>query len=660
MCGFAGLLSTAGFTRDELADHARRMIAPIAHRGPDDSGIWVDEQVGFAFGFRRLAILDLSPQGHQPMQSPSGRFIIAFNGEVYNFAELRRDLAHYGYRFRGESDTEVILAAFEQWGIRDAVQRFVGMFAIAVWDAHRKELSLIRDRLGKKPLYVYSEAGLITFGSELKALVAGPTFDRTIDRTALASYLRYLYVPSPKTIFQRAIKLRAAHILTITNPRLPLPAPQEYWSLENAVRDGLSNQLAGTEQDAIDQLDALLVDATKCRLRSDVPLGALLSGGIDSSTVVALMQESSHRPVKTYTIGFAEAEFDEARHAARVAAHLGTEHTELRLTADDALALVPRLADIFDEPFADPSQLPTLLVSQLARQEVTVALCGDGGDELFGGYNRYVYGEQVLSRVTRIPRAVRQSVGAGIGSVSAPAWDRLHRLTAAVIPGVPHEHFGERVHKLGHLLNAGSVGDMYRSLLSAWQQPEELLAKDVLANGAHDDENERIVDGDEPAQLLDRMMMADQLAYLPDDLLAKVDRTSMAVSLEVRAPILDHRVVEFSWRMPRALKLRGTRGKWALREILYRRVPRAIVDRPKMGFSVPIARWLRGPLRQWAEDLLFDNAGASHGWLDQKAVRRAWMDLQDGHTQAGAALWAVVMFQSWKARWLSPASGRIR
>jgi asparagine synthase (glutamine-hydrolysing) len=653
MCGFAGLLSTAGFTRDELADHAHRMIAPIAHRGPDDSGIWVDEQAGIALGFRRLAILDLSPQGHQPMGSPSGRFVIAFNGEVYNFGDLRRELEQYGYLFQGQSDTEVILAAFEQWGIREAVQRFVGMFAIAVWDAQRRALTLVRDRLGKKPLYVYSEPGLITFGSELKALFAGPSFDRSIDGTALASYLRYLYVPSPKTIFQRAIKLRPSHMLTVVNPKLPLPASHGYWSLENAVRDGLAHPFAGGEAEAIDELEALLADAVRCRLRSDVPLGALLSGGIDSSTVVALMQEASSRPVKTYTIGFVEEEFDEARHAARVAKHLATDHSELLLTAEDAHSLVPQLAEIFDEPFADPSQLPTLLVSQLARQEVTVALCGDGGDELFGGYNRYVYGARVLAHINRIPRAVRQRVGASIRSVSAPAWDRVHSLTAAVLPGVPHEHFGERVYKLGNLLNTGSIGDMYRSLLSAWQQPEDLLAEDLLVDGpADDDVNGRILDSGEPTQLLDRMMLADQLMYLPDDLLTKIDRASMAVSLEVRAPLLDHRVVEFSWRLPRSLKVRGALGKWVLRQFLYRRVPRAIVERPKMGFSVPIDRWLRGPLRPWAESLLSCAALRGTGLLNEAEIVRAWRELQDGRRPAGAALWAVIMFQAWRARWL--------
>ena len=653
MCGFAGLLSTAGFTRDELTDHAERMIGPIAHRGPDDSGVWVDEHAGIALGFRRLAILDLSPQGHQPMRSASGRFLVSFNGEIYNYVALRRELETIGHRFRGQSDTEVMLAAFEQWGIYQAVRRFIGMFAIAVWDAQRRELTLVRDRLGKKPLYVYREPGLVTFGSELKALYAGPSFDRSIDRTAVVSYLRYLCVPAPKTIFAHAVKLQPAHLLTIADPKAPLPAPRRYWSLEQIARDGLANPIAADDVEAVDALDTLLADAVGRRLRSDVPLGALLSGGIDSSTVVALMQEASARPIKTYTIGFAEASCDEARHAAQVAAHLGTDHAELRLTGADAHTLIPKLVDIFDEPFADPSQLPTFLVSQFARQDVTVALCGDGGDELFGGYNRYVYGSQILTRVNRIPRAVRQPVGAGLGSVPAPAWDRLHQLTASVFP-VPQEHFGERVHKLGHLLNAASVGEMYRSLMSAWQQPETLLADELLFNLAAEqaDATGRILDGDSPSEVLDRMMLADQLMYLPDDLLAKVDRASMAVSLEVRAPLLDHRVVEFSWRLPRSMKVRGAVGKWILRQVLYRRVPKHIIERPKMGFSVPIDDWLRGPLREWARSLLFSAGGRGSGWFDMTAVARAWNDLCEGRPRAGTAVWAAVMLQGWRARWL--------
>ena len=648
MCGFAGLLSTAGFTRDELTDHANRMIDPIQHRGPDDSGIWADEHAGVALGFRRLSILDLSPHGHQPMRSSSGRFLVTFNGEIYNYRDLRRELETFGYRFQGESDTEVMLAAFEQWGIQQAVQRFAGMFAFAVWDAQQRALTLVRDRLGKKPLYVYREPGLFTFASELKALLAGPSFDRSIDHNAVASYLRYLCVPSPKTIFAHAIKLEPAHLLTVADPDAPLPASTSYWSLEQVARDGLAHPFTGRDGDAVDALDALLAEAVGCRLRSDVPLGALLSGGIDSSTVVALMQEASSRPVKTYTIGFAEASFDEAHHAAQIAAHVGTDHSELRLSGEDAHTLIPRLVDIFDEPFADPSQLPTLLVSQFARREVTVALCGDGGDELFGGYNRYVYGSQILTRVNRIPRIMRQPVGAGLGSVSAPAWDRLRQLTASVLP-VPQEHFGERVHKLGHLLNAGSMADMYRSLLSAWQEPQALLGADLLAGVQSDaDVTARIMDGASPPDVLDRMMLADQMMYLPDDLLAKVDRASMAVSLEVRAPLLDHKVVEFSWQLPQAMKVRGAVGKRILREVLYRRVPRRLIDRPKMGFSVPIDTWLRGPLRNWAGDLLFSDGS---GWFDTTAVARAWKDLSEGRPRAGTAVWAAVMLQAWRARW---------
>jgi asparagine synthase (glutamine-hydrolysing) len=646
MCGFAGILSTAGFSREELGDHVGRMILPIAHRGPDDHGTWMDEHAGVAFGFRRLAIIDVSPLGHQPMTSSSGRYVTVFNGEIYNFKELRQELEGNGFRFRGGSDTEVMLAGFDQWGVRPALRRLVGMFALAVWDVQQRQLLLVRDRLGKKPLYVYCEPGLVTFGSELKALAAGPSFDRTINRAALASYLRYLYVPAPKSIFEHAIKIPPAHLLVLSDPRLPLPAPESYWSLRDAARDGRSHPFEGSDADAIAALDSQLADAVTRRMCADVPLGALLSGGIDSSTVVALMQEASRQPVKTYTIGFAEEEFNEARHAAQVAQHLGTDHTELMLTGDDACALVPRMADIFDEPLADPSQLPTLLVSQLARREVTVALSGDGGDELFGGYNRYVYGTRVLPRLERMPSGIRRRVGAGIGRVSSTTWDRMHRFTTAVLPGVPSEHFGERVLKLGHVMNAESVGDMYRSLLSAWQRPEDVVTEEP----GDIDQNERILNGCEPPDLLDRMMLADQMVYLPDDLLAKVDRASMAVSLEVRAPLVDHRVVEFSWRLPHALKIRDDVGKWILRQVLYRRVPKALVERPKMGFSVPIDRWLRGPLKGWASDLLTPEQLAQTGLLNPPAIVDAWQGLQLGRP-AGAALWAVIMFQAWRARW---------
>jgi asparagine synthase (glutamine-hydrolysing) len=651
MCGFAGLFTNGHHTADDLDGQVGRMIAPIAHRGPDDAATWTDHTAGVALGFRRLAILDLSPTGRQPMRSQSGRYVVTFNGEIYNFDALRRQLEALGHRFRGSSDTEVLLGAFDQWGIVEGVTRSVGMFAIAVWDAERREITLVRDRLGKKPLYVYQEPGLVTFGSELKALIAGPSFDREIDDEALKSYLRYLYVPAPRTMFRRAIKVPAGHVLTVSDPRGPLPAPTPYWSVRDAARAGLADPFTGTETEALDELDRLLREAVRCRLHSDVPLGALLSGGIDSSTVVALMREVATGPVKTYTIGFSEAGFDEARHAARVARHLGTEHTELFLTGDDVQGLVRRLPEIFDEPLADPSQLPTLLVSELARRQVTVALSGDGGDEVFAGYNRYVYGSRMLPRLHRLPRAVRVPVAAGLGRVSSRTWNWMRSLTPPVLAGAPSGHFGERIHKLGHVMHASSVIDMYRSLLSAgWQRPEELLAPDHRGAGPVAD---AAADGGEPVNLLDRMMLMDQLTYLPDDLLAKLDRTSMAVSLEVRSPLLDHRVVEFSWRMPRALKLRGSTGKWALRQLLYRRVPPELVERPKMGFSVPIDRWLRGPLRRWADDLLSDDAIRRGGVLDRGAVSRAWAGLKNGESSTGLSLWSLVMFQAWRARWQS-------
>ncbi len=634
MCGFAGVLTRAAYAHDDLASTVRRMIGPIAHRGPDDRGVWADAEAGIAFGFRRLAILDVSPQGHQPMWSSSGRFVAVFNGEVYNFGALRQELEDHGFRFRGRSDTEVVLAAFEHWGILRAITRFVGMFAIGVWDVERRELSLVRDRLGKKPLYVYNEPGLVTFGSELKALAAGPAFDRTIDREALASYFRYLYVPAPRSIFSKAAKIPAGHILTISDPADALPEPRPYWSLADAARDGLAAPIA-SEQDAIDRLDALVADAVRARMVSDVPVGALLSGGIDSSTVVALMRESTHRAVNTYTIGFDDTVFDEAPQAARIAAHLDTDHTELRIGGSDARTLIPRLPTIFDEPFADPSQLPTCFVSQLARQHVTVALCGDGGDELFAGYNRYVYGTRMLPQLNRLPEGVRQRLAAGLDHVSI---DSLNHFGG---------RFGERVQKIGTLMAAPTVGQMYRSLLSAWQQPETIVRGVTVPP----DSNDRILNDVAPRRLLDRMMLADQLMYLPDDLLAKLDRASMSVSLEVRAPLLDHRVVELSWRLPPSLKLRGRVGKWALRQILYRRLPRHLVDRPKMGFSVPIDNWLRGPLLQWAGELLAPDRLADGGLLNPEPIVRAWDDLQTGRRHTGTALWAVVMFQGWKERW---------
>lgn len=653
MCGLAGFLTRTRHSSDEQESLLRRMITTIVHRGPDDSGTWSDPAAGVGLGFRRLSILDLSELGHQPMRSRSGRYTMVFNGEVYNFQRLRGELEGQGAVFRGHSDSEVLLAAFERWGIDAAVPRFLGMFAIAVWDAERRSLSLIRDQLGIKPMYVYAHAGVVAFGSELKALRAGPAFDASLELEALTAYLRYLYVPAPRTIYRHARKLPPGHILTISDPAAPLPEAIPYWSAEDAACRGLAQPFAGDEREATEELDRLLADAVRLQMQSDVPLGALLSGGIDSSTVVSLMQAASTRPVETFSIGFDQEEYNEAAHAARVAGHLGTNHTGLMLTGQDALDVVPRLPEMFDEPFADPSQIPTFLVCQLARRRVTVALSGDGGDEVFAGYHRYMQGERLVEWMGRVPRPARRLVAAGIGSVSPTGWDRVADLAAPLLPGHLRPRLpGEKLHKIRHLMTADSASTMYRSLLSAWQDPDRLV------RGARSEPGdvERLLAGSQPSGLLERMMLADQVTYLPDDLLAKTDRASMAVSLEVRVPLLDHRVVEFGWRLPRSLKIRAGQGKWLLRQVLHRRVPKELVERPKMGFSVPIRHWLQGPLATWAEDYLSPDALARNEELNATAVRDAWVGFKAGRGNLALGLWAVLMYLTWKERWIGHSS----
>jgi asparagine synthase (glutamine-hydrolysing) len=648
MCGLAGILTSKALPVGELAGTAQRMSARLAHRGPDDSGVWTETEGHAAFGFRRLAIVDLSELGHQPMHSPSGRFTLVFNGEVFNHHQLRKELEGAGFAFRGRSDTEVILAAFERWGIADATRRFVGMFAMAVWDAKTRCLSLIRDRLGIKPLFIATQPGVVSFASELKAIVAEPSFDRSIDRDALAEYLRYLYVPAPRTIYRSATKLRPGHILTITDPSLPPPQSVAYWSVEDAARRGIETPLDASDDEAVSDLQERLLEAVKLRMEADVPLGALLSGGIDSSTVVGLMQSAATRPVKTYSVAFETSAYNEAPHAARVAAHLGTDHTELLVTGADALSVVPQLPDMFDEPHADVSQIPAYLVCALARKEVTVALSGDGGDEVFCGYNRYTYGARLLGRLQRLPRPARRVLAAGIGGVSQRSWGNVTRALAPVVPPLrQHALAADKAQKVGRLLSSDSVSHMYRSLVSAWHQPERVVIGGQASEGAF----ERVLGTRDLPRLLDRMMLADQLTYLPDDQLAKVDRVSMAVSLEVRVPLLDHRVVEFAWTLPPRMKVRDGHGKWLLRQLLYRLVPRELVDRPKQGLSVPLASWLRGPLRPWAEELLSRDELERDGILHAAPIRGAWDALLQGQNTMDQALWGLLLFQQWRQRW---------
>jgi len=625
------------------------MNGRIAHRGPDDKGCWSEPGSGVAFGFRRLSIIELSALGHQPMQSGTQRFTLVFNGEIFNHHEIRRSLEGDGWKFKGHSDTEVICAAFERWGIEAAVRKFIGMFAIAAWDASTRRLSLIRDRLGIKPLYYYHRPGILTFGSELKALAAAPDFDSTVDTDALAAFLRYLYIPAPQTIYRHARKLLPGTILTIDGVNESLPEPVAYWSLADAYASGAANAFEGSDDEAVTELSTLLSDAVRLRMEADVPLGALLSGGIDSSLVVALMQANSTRPTRTFSIAFPGTSYDESKHAANVATRLGTDHTEMAVTGEDALSVVPDLPEIYDEPFADASQIPTFLVCKLARRDVTVALSGDGGDELFAGYDRYVQGERIIGGLSLVPSGVRRAVGSAVGAASAAGWDRTYRRAAAFVPTLPAQRFaGRKIRKLGSLLSHGTQDDMYRFLLSAWQNPEHLLLDSRVTKSRVEEELSRT--GALP--LLDRMMLLDQQTYLADDLLAKVDRASMAVSLEARVPLLDHRVVEFSWRLRSRHKIRAGRGKWALRQVLYSHIEPALVDRPKMGFSVPIGDWLRGPLRGWAEDLLFSQRSGSDRFLRLENTRPAWNQLQSGEDETALSLWAVLMFESWSRHWL--------
>jgi len=642
MCGICGFLDPrGGTTRDELSDTVGGMAACVRHRGPDDGGAWVDEEAGVALGHRRLSIVDLSPLGHQPMQSGGGRYVVAFNGEIYNFPALRRELEGRGHRFRGHSDTEVLLAAVEEWGVEAALRRFVGMFAFALWDRAERALFLCRDRMGEKPLYYGWSGGVFLFGSELKALRAHPRWRGEVDRDALALYLRHVYVPGPYSIYRGIRKLQPGNFLRVTADETAPAEPTEYWSLREAAAAGAADPFTGSDAEAVDALDARLRDAVAQQMVADVPLGAFLSGGIDSSTVVALMQAQSATPVRTFSIGVHDRDYDEAEHARAVAAHLGTDHTELYVTSEDALGVIPRLATMYDEPFADSSQIPTFLVAQMARRDVTVSLSGDGGDELFGGYNRYFVGRRVWNRVRGVPRPLRRAMAGGLAAVPPRGWDALN----GVLPArLRQPQLGNRLHKLGHVLAAGRPEAIYERLVSEWTSPN-----DVVRGG-----REPLTQVTDPARraprddFTERMMYLDALTYLPDDILVKVDRAAMAVSLETRVPFLDHRVVELAWRLPLGMKVRGTQGKWILRQVLDRYVPRELIERPKMGFGIPIQSWLRGPLRDWAEALLDERRLRDEGFFHPAPIRARWREHLAGSAEWQHSLWSVLMFQAWR------------
>lgn len=650
MCGLIGFTRQHSGSIEDASALANAMTRAITHRGPDSEGIWCEQKEPLVLGHRRLSILDLSPAGHQPMQSVCGRYVIAFNGEIYNHLKLRSQLEtdHRDLSWRGHSDTETLLACFTVWGVERTLQATVGMFAIALWDKQEQELTLARDRMGEKPLYWGWCDDVLLFGSELKALKVHPRFNAKIDRNALTLLLRHCYIPAPYSIYQGIQKLMPGHFVQISLKgdvaRAKDTYPEAYWRLNHAVEQGLANPFTGSADAAVDLVESQLSASIGEQMLSDVPLGAFLSGGVDSSTIVALMQAQSERPVRTFTIGFDQGGYDEAKHAKAVAEHLGTHHTELYVRPEDALRVIPKLPEMYCEPFSDSSQIPTFLVSQMAREHVTVALSGDGGDELFGGYNRYIAARKVWGPMQRLPVFARHAAAGLLRSLSPATWDKLFDWTRPVLPArlqfaIP----GEKARKLADVLALSDGHAFYRQLTSHWTDPAKV-----------------VIDATEPKTLLTTpsawpetdhlehaMMAMDAQTYMADDILTKVDRAAMATSLETRVPMLDHRMVELAWRMPLELKIRDGQGKWLLRQVLYNHVPRELIERPKMGFGIPLDSWLRGPLREWAEALLDETRLRSEGFFHPVRIRNMWTEHLSGKQNWQYHLWSVLMFQAW-------------
>jgi asparagine synthase (glutamine-hydrolysing) len=671
MCGLTGFFSNQHV-------HAQKALSAMAetihHRGPDDSGYWHDSEIGIGLAHRRLSILDLSAAGHQPMTSSAGRFVIVFNGEIYNHLEIRKELEkslpppaiphqdREGLRsWRGHSDTETLLAGFEKWGIEKTLQRSVGMFALAVWDKVDRSLTLARDRIGEKPLYYGWNRGVFLFASELKALRAYPGFDSEINRSAITLFLRHNYIPAPYSIYHGIFKLWPGTTITLQKRGCSfcpwdLNQPpfrtfqgnavvlRPFWSLRDAAEQGQARPFTGTDSEAVNELERMLVEAVLSQQISDVPLGAFLSGGVDSSTIVALMQAHSARQVKTFTIGFREKDYNEAEFAKDVARHIGTEHTELYVTPDEAMTVIPRLPTLYDEPFSDSSQIPTFLVAQLARRYVTVSLSGDAGDELFGGYNRYFLTSAIWKTTGWIPRLVRHALADGIIKISPSRWDQLNSLGSHIIPRKMRSiQVGDKVHKLAEILAAPTPEAIYHNLVSHWKSPAEVVCSghEPLTSLSNRTSLANITG------LEHRMMFLDAISYLPDDILVKVDRAAMAMSLETRVPFLDHRIVEFAWRLPLSMKVRNRQGKWILRQVLYKYVPRELIERPKTGFGVPIDLWLRGPLRDWAESLLNETRLRYEGFFKPDLITQKWREHISGKRNWQYHLWDILMFQAW-------------
>ncbi|WP_150722755.1 asparagine synthase (glutamine-hydrolyzing) [Pandoraea capi] len=641
MCGIAGFLMAGATGANEMNGWLGAMSDAILHRGPDAGGAWVDADNHIALGHRRLAIVDLTPAGAQPMTSPSGRYVMIYNGEVYNHLAMRAELERDGggAQWRGHSDSETFVAGFDVWGIEATLNRAVGMFALAIWDREQRTLTLARDRLGEKPLYygwqgTGSQAAFL-FGSELAALRRHPAFGAEVDRDALALHMRYNCIGSVHSIYRGIRKLAPGNMLTVSVHR-PEPEIKTWWSGIDVALRGTASPFRGSADEAVDALQTLLMDAIGQQMMADVPLGAFLSGGIDSSTVVALMQAQSSRPVKTFTIGFHEEGYNEAEHAKAVARHLGTEHTELYVSPEQALAVIPRLPQMYSEPFADSSQIPTFLVSQLAREHVTVSLSGDAGDELFCGYRRYQMTAALWGKLSRVPKPLRMLAASAISAIPPLGLDKVGAWFGVA-------RAGDKLHKGASLLGNETVSDLYRGMVSHWPEPDRVVIGAAEPVSEFTDQSAALhALGD-----VERMMALDMVTYLPDDILAKVDRAAMSVSLETRVPFLDHRVVEFAWSLPLEYKLRNGVTKWPLREILYRHVPRELIERPKMGFGVPLDRWLRGPLREWAESLLSESRLRAEGFFQPEPIRRRWQEHLSGQRNWQYQLWDVLMFQAW-------------
>lgn len=641
MCGIAGFFERGGL-REDAGDALRRMTDALRHRGPDDAGSWLDAEAGIALGHRRLSIVDLSPAGHQPMSS-CGRWVISFNGEIYNHAAIREELVTAGasHEWRGHSDTEVLLAAIAAWGLGNALDRCVGMFAFALWDRREQTLTLARDRLGEKPLYYGWLGKQLVFASELVAFYRHPDWRGEIDPSAVALLMQHSCIPAPYSIFKDIFKLRPAHMLRLSGAQPDIAC---YWDAAQVAASGQAAGFSGSPEEAVEQLDGLLRQSLRGQMMADVPLGAFLSGGIDSSAIVAVMQSMSPRPVRTFTIGFNEAQYNEANYAKAVAAHLGTQHTELTVTSAQARDVIPQLPGIYSEPFADPSQIPTYLVSRLAKQSVTVSLSGDAGDELFSGYSRYAVASNIWHRLGRVPRPLRGGAARLLRSLSPNRWDALASAATRFLPARHrHRRIGDNLHKMAGVLDARGEAHLYRRLVSQWPEPTELVSgSDELATVLTGPQGTP-----EVGSFAQRMMYWDLVSYLPDDILVKVDRAAMAVGLETRVPLLDHRLVEFAWTLPLSILRRGGRSKWPLRQLLHRHLPPALIERPKMGFGVPIADWLRGPLRDWADALLAVKRLRDDGFFDACLIRDAWEDHTAGRRNLQYPLWNVLMFQAW-------------